>query len=148
MLGRMKKSIAFLAILCVSCHGTKEVYKKDKTLSVSTEKVNTIVLREDSLLTEIHGQQIFFSVPDSTGRQYIESVRTTDVKAVRGTNVKEVEVKETDSVVQAEAESKEKAKKDFPVWYIALIVCVLVFVIVRVVFFVLKGRFCDKNQSV
>jgi hypothetical protein len=86
-------------------------------------------VRTHSLLTEIHGQHIFFSVPDSTGRQYIESVRTTEVKAVRGTNVKEQEVKETDSVVQAESESKEKAKKDFPVWYIALIVGVLVVVI-------------------
>jgi len=73
-------------------------------------------------------------VPDSTGRQYIESVRTAEVKAVRGTNVKEQEVKETDSVVQAETESKEKAKKDFPVWYIALMIFVLVLVIVSVVF--------------
>jgi hypothetical protein len=61
-------------------------------------------------------------------------VRTTDVKAVRGTNVKEVEVKEVDSVVQAESESKEKAKKDFPVWYIALIVGALVVATVSVVF--------------
>ena len=43
--------------------------------------------------------------------------------------VKEQEVKEADSVVQVESESKEKAKKDFPVWYIALIVGVLVVVI-------------------
>jgi len=125
MLGRMKRSIAFIALLCTSCNSSKEVYKKDKTLSVSTEKIKTIVLREDSLLTEIHGQQIFFSAPDSTGRQYIESVRTTEVKAVRGTNVKEQEVKETDSIVQVETESKEKAKKDFPIWYIALMICVL-----------------------
>jgi len=82
-----------------------------------------------SLLAEIHGQHIFFSAPDSTGRQYIESVRTTEVKAVRGTNVKEQEVKETDSIVQAESESKEKAKKDFPVLHIALIVGALVVVI-------------------
>jgi hypothetical protein len=65
-------------------------------------------------------------VSDSAGRQYVESVRTTDVKAVRGANVKEQEVKETDSIVQVESESKEKTKKDFPVWHIALIVCVLV----------------------
>ena len=129
MLGRMQISIAFLALLCVSCSSAKEVYKKDKSQSVSTEKIKSIVLREDSLLTEIHGQHIFFSVPDSTGKQYIESVRTTDVKAVRGTNVKEQEVKETDSIVQAEAESKEKMKKAFPVWYITLMICVLVVVI-------------------
>ena len=126
MLGRMQISIAFLALLCVSCSSAKEVYKKDKSQSVSTEKIKSIVLREDSLLTEIHGQHIFFSVPDSTGRQYIESVRTTEVKAVRSTNVKEQEVKETDSIVQAETESKEKTKKAFPVWYIALIVGALV----------------------
>jgi hypothetical protein len=128
MLGRMQISIAFLALLCVSCSSAKEVYKKDKSLSVSTEKIKSIVLREDSLLTEIHGQHIFFSVPDSTGKQYIESVRTTEVKAVRGVNVKEQEIKETDSVVQAETESKEKTKKAFPVLYIVLIVCVLVLV--------------------
>jgi hypothetical protein len=86
-------------------------------------------VRTYSLLTEIHGQHIFFSVPDSTGKQYVEIVRTTDVKAVRGTNVKEQEVKETDNIVQVEAESKEKAKKDFPVCYIALIIFVLVVVI-------------------
>jgi len=40
--------------------------------------------------------------------------------------VKEQEVKEADSIVQAEAESKEKAKKAFSVWSIALIICVLV----------------------
>ena len=40
--------------------------------------------------------------------------------------IKEQEVKETDSIVQVESESKEKAKKAFPVLYIALIVCVLV----------------------
>jgi hypothetical protein len=74
-------------------------------------------------------------VPDSTGKQYIESVRTTDVKAVRGTNVKEQEVKEADSIVQAEAESKEKAKKAFSVWSIALIICVLVVAIGLVVYF-------------
>jgi len=40
--------------------------------------------------------------------------------------IEEQEVKETDSIVQTEAESKEKVKKDFPVWYIALIVGALV----------------------
>ena len=43
--------------------------------------------------------------------------------------VKEQEVKETDSIVQVESESKEKAKKDFPVWCIALMIFVLVVVI-------------------
>jgi hypothetical protein len=43
--------------------------------------------------------------------------------------IKEQEIKEADSIVQAESESKEKTKKAFPVWYIALIVCVLVFVV-------------------
>jgi hypothetical protein len=43
--------------------------------------------------------------------------------------IEEQEVKETDSVVQVETESKEKAKKDFPVWYIALRVGALVVVI-------------------
>ena len=40
--------------------------------------------------------------------------------------VEEQEVKETDSIVQAESESNEKAKKAFPVLYIVLIVCILV----------------------
>ena len=86
-------------------------------------------VRTYSLLAEIHEQHIFFSKPDSTGRQYIESVRTAEVKAVRGMSMKEQEVKETDSVVQVETESKEKAKKDFSVWYIALMIFVLVVVI-------------------
>jgi len=49
--------------------------------------------------------------------------------------------------VQAEAESKEKAKKDFSVWYIALMICVLVAAMVGVVIFVLRRRFCGKKQS-
>jgi len=43
--------------------------------------------------------------------------------------VKEQEVKEADSIVQVEAETKEKAKKDFPVWSIALMIFVLIVVI-------------------
>jgi hypothetical protein len=53
-------------------------------------------------------------------------VNKTKKKApLGGAIVEEQEVKETDSIVQAESESKEKAKKYFSVWYIALMICVL-----------------------